>query len=234
MKIQRSWVDDRLDDVRFRLDKFPSLDYQPLPWLGIDNAPRATGAASRWKAISKVVDELEPSNAIDVGANVGYYSISLALRGIPVLSIEPEPKFFRTLNYAVRRLGLDHVGCLSLDVNPRTVGLVPETDCMLFLAVWHHMMRVNGFEQATSILCALWKRTKKVMFFETGESEMPESFPLPPEMRDDPAAFLEDFLGRVCEAGRVVSLGSHQAFDPAGNTSYRHLFSIIRMSQTNQ
>jgi hypothetical protein len=66
-----------------------------------------------------------------------------------------------------------------------------------------------------------------VLFFDTGESEMPASYGLP-SMTPDARAWLEDYLGRTCGGGRVEHLGRHRAFDPEGGPVERNLFAVVR------
>jgi hypothetical protein len=72
-----------------------------------------------------------------------------------------------------------------MPVNTETTCLLPHTDVVLLLSVWHHWVKVYGFESATQILSGLWERCNKVLFFETGENEMPADFGLP-SMGDSP------------------------------------------------
>src|SRR3954447_6857586 len=101
--IRRDSVDRAIDWMRFRLDTFPRLDYQPLPWLGLERAARSAGTDSRWTAMAAVLDEVNPASALDIGANVGWFTHKLASRGVPVVGVESNPKYYRTALYALRR-----------------------------------------------------------------------------------------------------------------------------------
>ena len=132
------------------------------------------------------------------------------------------------MTYAVEKLGLNNVGCLSLTLDSETIKLVPTTDCVLFLSVWHHTVKQHGLEEATQLLRSLWSRASVVMFFDTGEKEMPARYRLPPGLRSNPRQFLEEYLRTNCEGGEVFHLGAHQAFDPSGKSCSRNLYSIRR------
>jgi hypothetical protein len=225
--ITRQTVDRRLDRLRFALDTSPSLDYHPLPWLGKEHGQRVGGTESRWRVIETVVDELPIGSAVDVGANVGWFSISLAKRGIPTLAIEREPKFFRTLLYARSRLDLDDLSVLITSLDEHNLAAVPKSDLMLFLSVWHHLVKAHGYEAAVGLLSQLWARTEQVMFFDTGEKELPPDYGLPSL---DPTAevVLSDMLKRACPEGTVVRYGRHEAFAPTGEPCQRTLYAIFR------
>jgi len=65
------------------------------------------------------------------------------------------------------------------------------------------------------------------MLFESGQSEMPSSFRLPP-LEPDPVTFFTRFLEETCVGAEIRNLGEHRAFDPAGNECDRTMFAVIR------
>jgi hypothetical protein len=113
------------------------------------------------------------------------------------------------------------------ELRPDTVELLPATDCTILLSVWHHLVHEQGLESATDLLGALWERTGKVMFFDTGGEEMPDSYGLP-RMLPDARAWLTDYLTGTCAEGRIEHLGDHRAFDADGLPTERALFAVIR------
>ena len=78
--------------------------------------------------------------------------------------------------------------------------MLPAADCVLLLSVWHHFVREWGLEAATEMLDAIWEKTGKLLFFETGENEMPPRCRLPP-MVPDARSWLTDFLRRNLRGG---------------------------------
>lgn len=225
--ISRERVDNILDLARFRLDRFPRGVYQPVSALPVRVVTRADGCESRWEAMLPVVDRLRPRSALDVGANVGFFSLNLGGLGIPTVSVDGDPVIHRTAMLALRRSGVPDVGVLYLKLTPENVRVLPAADCVVFLSVWHHVVRSHGLAQATAVLRTLWSRTGAVMFFDTGEDEMPESFGLP-EMGPDARGWLSAYLASACTGADVEHLGSHAAFDAAGRPCRRNLFAIVR------
>jgi len=224
-----------IDWLRFRLDTFPRSrrfqrlvppDHQALPWLDLPGK-RAGGSDSRWRAIAPVLDQAEARTALDLGCNVGYFTFKMAHAGISTVGVESHPTFYRTALYATRRLRLRNVGILVLALAPETVGLLPGADAVLFLALWHHLVRSHGLDEATSMLEAVWARTRRVLVFETGEDEMPPSYGLP-RMTPDPTTWLTAFLARTCEGAEVAHLGVHAAVAPDGTDCERNLFAAVR------
>ncbi|MFF0200227.1 hypothetical protein [Streptomyces sp. NPDC005017] len=220
-------VDDAIDLVRLKLDALPDGVYQPVPGIRVRKAKRSVGTGSRWAAMEPVVERLGVESAMDVGANVGYFPMKLAQRGIPSVALEADPKCVRTAMTAVRRNQLDNVAVMALEFRPDTLGLLPTTECTILLSVWHHLVREMGLDTASDLLRGLWARTGKVMFFDSGENEMPESFGLP-RMLPTPDAWLTEYLEKNCSGGRAEHLGRHRAFDADGLPTDRALFAVIR------
>jgi SAM-dependent methyltransferase len=221
-----------IDAVQFRIDCFPMLDYQPLPWMGLAHARRSAGTEERWGAMETIISTVKARTAVDIGCNVGFFSGQMAKRGISTLGIEMDSRYFRIANYWRRRLEISNLGFLNMAVSVDTVALVPDADAILLLSVWHHWVRYFGLENATRLLSEIWRRCNKVLFFETGESEMPPRYRLPP-MLPEPAEWLENYLHANCEGGEVRHLGKFKAFAPSDCPStivMRNLWAIIRAS----
>ena len=227
--VTRSAVDDAIDLVRLRLDTFPHGIYHPVPGLPVRAAKRADGSRSRWEAMAPVVARMRVETAMDIGTNAGYFAIKLAQRGISTVAIDFDPSCVRTATTAVRRNRLDNVAILSLELRPDMVRLLPSTDCTLLLSVWHHLVRFQGLRVASDLLADVWERTDKVLFFDTGEDEMPVEFGLP-EMTPTPAAWLAEYLRATCPGSQVEHLGTHGAFDADGRLADRNLFAVVRSS----
>jgi hypothetical protein len=203
------------------------MDYQPLPWLGIHAAQRAVGVESRWRAIEGALAARDVRTGLDLGSNAGYFTIQLAHQGLATIGVEPDPRHVRIFRFAVKRLRLPNVGCLDLNVTPTTASMLPSADAVLFLSVWHHMVRSHGLKGASLIMGEVWAKTRQLLFFETGELEMPASFRLP-DMSPEPRVYLEKYLAEHCPGGKVEHLGLHDAFTPERQRCRRNLFLVVR------
>lgn len=124
MLAARRKLDDGIDLLRLKLDALPDGIYQPVPGIHVRRAKRSVGTGSRWAAMEPVVERLGVESALDVGANVGYFPIMLARRGIPSVALESDPKYVRTATTAVRRNQLDNVAVMSLEFRPDTLALL--------------------------------------------------------------------------------------------------------------
>lgn len=224
--VSRAAIDRGIDLLRLRLDTFPRGRYQPVAALP-GRAKRGDGSVSRWAAMSPIIGELGVRTAVDLGAGEGYFSIELGSSGVTSVAVEAAPGNQRTVLLAVRRSGLDNVGVLALVLRDDTVEMIPPADCSVFLSLWHHLVRDHGLESAGYVTSRIWERTGKVMFFDTGENEMPSSFGLP-AMTPDARSWLESYLSATCPGGEVQHLGRHAAFDADGRPCERNLFAVTR------
>jgi SAM-dependent methyltransferase len=225
-QLARRAVDGLLDRARLRLDRLGLQGYQPMP-MADTGGHRALGTRSRWERISPLIAELQIATALDVGCNSGWFTYQLASAGVATIGVESDPPMTRTAIYVARRARPLPMGILYLHVDASTVKLLPETDCVLFLSVWHHMVRDYGLAAADAILAALWGKTRKVLLFDTGESECIDEFRLP-AMVPTPRAWLDAHLGEVCQSAEVRNMGRHAAFAPDGTPCTRELLALMR------
>ncbi|MCC6947658.1 MAG: hypothetical protein IT539_07815 [Bradyrhizobiaceae bacterium] len=191
------------------------LDYHPMPWFGRATAQRSEGTLSR---LSTIETELEKRSirdgvVLDIGSHFGFFSLKLAEKGFFVYGAESirERVFFSFL--AAHRLKYNF-NPIALKIDRSNVSWLPGSDITLCLSVWHHWVRNFGLDNATEILAEVARKTKRVMFFDSGEGEMGERYSLPYGENDDAAAYLENYLGRLPRARSVSRLGVHQAFSP--------------------
>jgi hypothetical protein len=227
----RVGLDRVIDEARFRLDVISGADYQPLPGARathLDTTKRDAGSWSRLEQITRVVAEVGAVTAVDIGANAGFFSLSLAERGLDVAAVEADPRFGRIIAHRAHHAGLEAtVALMELTIDERTADLVPAADAVLFLSVWHHLVRRDGVEQAGAVLRTLWARARKVLFFDTGQTEMGADFRLP-DMSPSPREWIAAYLGDQCEHGTVEWYGTHQAFGPRREPATRELFAVRR------
>lgn len=211
----------------------PSIIYQPLPWLNLVEGRRTVGCQRRRSAIKKYLEEqsMRPSITLDVGANIGYFSLSFAEMGAVAYAVEAEPLNMRIANIARNQMPPD-TGTfvpLRLMCTAENAELLPSSNVTLCLSIWHHWVRHIGLDGATQILRVLLKKTSDVLFFDTGENEMPGYYNLPFAGHDS-KIWLNEYLCDLNGGDGVSCIGEYEAFTPstdenAGNVT-RSLFAI--------
>lgn len=214
----------------------PMLAYQNLPWSGITGARRAAGSEARLNAILEYLngDDRFPRSVLDIGCNVGFFSLSLAARGSFVFGVDMDPTALRVATISSRDiLGKDGAFVpIQLTCDPDTIPLLPNVDVTICLSVWHHWVRHNGLSTASRNLSLLWSKTRTALFFDSGEGEMPGYYGLP-FGNANPADWLEKYLIDLLPSATVRPLGRFPAFGPGDNENTarveRTLFSIGRI-----
>ena len=224
----RKQINSILDRLRFEFDMFPSSDYQPLPWLGKDRARFRGGAVDRWNALEPLLKELNVSSALDAGANVGYFSIRMARSDISTVAVESDPRCYRSLLYAKNKLDVRNLAVLINHIDRSTAQTLPTVDAVLFMSVWHNIIRETDLENATDILRALWEKCRHVLVFESIEVGMKAHSRLP-AMDPSPEEFFRRYLGDTCSGCiEIRRLGRFSGFEPYGPNDQRTLWAVIR------
>jgi hypothetical protein len=233
--LRRRRLDDGLDWLRFRLDTFPRnlerlrpVDYQELPWIGLQpkKAYRSRALETRWSAMLPLL-KTDIRTAVDIGSNSGWFVAQLSNLGLATIGIESDQRIARIALYARKSANLGESGLLIMNVKPENSSLIPNADVIVFLSVWHHFVRDYGLERATEMLATIWERTGRVLFFETGEAEMPDWWGLP-AMNPEPRTWLQAFLESTCEGAEIAHLGLHETVSAAGDVYERNLFAAVR------
>lgn len=200
--------------------------YQPIPWLGINESDRSSECVSRWQAIESELESFDiPGTAMDLGSQLGYFSFMLAERGWLCQSIEATRSSYEVSKLIQVASDIRGVAFSRIHIDEKNIAKLPKVDVVVFLSLWHHLCRADGFESAKSILKQALARTRRVMFFETGQSNedyMGWSHSLP-KMGPDEKKWIKELL---IEAGSndVRHLGE---FKTHLGPVRRHLFAAF-------
>lgn len=202
----------RLDTTKYIVDR-PTLDYQPLPWVGVHSAGvRGRGSVSRWEDIAARVPPGAGKAALDIGSCYGYFAIRLAELGYNVIGVDLNPRHVRIARYATPSHLRPTCNFLEMDITPQNVGTLGTVDCTLLLSVWHHWVQRFELGRATDLLATLWHHTRDSLFFESGEGEVIDEFGLP-FMAENARTWLADYLHDTCTGSRVELISEHVVGD---------------------
>ena len=179
--------------------------YQPIPQLRINiemgNADRITG---RWHAIHQALPS-DRLSVLDIGCNMGYYCFKLAELGHFVTGIDSTTLHHLVALHAKEALHLPNIAFARLWLTPDNIQTLPQFDCVLFLAVFHHWCRAYGAHAALQMLDHLYRKTNKVLFFETGQSGKNYEAHLP-DMGTSPERWMHDlFRSKGCAHVKTIS-----------------------------
>lgn len=239
---RREAILSQIDKLTFRIAtrKFglfgPTVTYQDLPWSNIKGSRRAVGSRRRFEAMQTFLqtENIPAEIVLDVGCNVGYFALSFASRGSLAYGIEMDPLPLRTATLSSKDIAAEGTFVpIPMICTPATTRLLPQCDVSICLSIWHHWVRHQGLEAATEILRNLWARTTGVLFFDTGENEMPAEYNLP--FRDaDAVEWLFQYLRAELAGSAVSNVGRFPAFAPDHRDEVeanltRTLFAIRRL-----
>ena len=206
-----SWIQFRIDTTDYFFDT-PKFDYQPIPWLGINEASvRGKATIQRWNSIKKNISP-KAKSLKDIGSNVGYFCLMAADKlGMQTIGIDIEERFLRLSEYARKKGDIANASFLNLLINKDTVVLLPKTDVTLCLSIWHHWVYEYGLKDATEILKQIWASTNQTLFFESGEEETKDEFKLPFHDKEPIATQLIAYLEKNLEYSKVEVVGQFEA-----------------------
>lgn len=186
--------------------------YQPDPFGTLKSARvdrDARGTEKKWRLLESHLPEI-PYSALDVGCNIGYFSFKMAQAGADhVIGFETErgPILVADKLKILGRVG--NVGFLVHRITPENIELLGEYDVILFLSVFHHLVYAYDLDVAKGMLKVLLSRTRRTLFFETGQGDQEfgrMARAMPRVSKEDAGAFIEDLLGE-CGAGHVTKIG---------------------------
>lgn len=238
---RRETILSQIDKLAFRIAtrKFglfgPTVTYQDLPWSGISGSRRAAGSRGRFAAMQSFLqaENLPAETVLDVGCNVGFFALSFVNQGALAYGVEMDPLPLRTATLSSKHIATGTFVPVPLTCTPETTRLLPQCDVSICLSIWHHWVRHQGLAAATEILQNIWARTNGVLFFDTGENEMPAEYNLP--FKDgDAVQWLREYLRNQLAGSAVSELGRFAAFAPDHRDEVeanltRSLFAIRRL-----
>jgi hypothetical protein len=200
----------RLDTTKYLLDN-PTFDYQPLPWIGIMDAPiRGQSTHDRWAALKGSI----PPDALtlkDIGCCVGFFCHKATEElHLFSLGIDSDARFIRIARYvAAKNIQLKNETFLEIQLNPENASIVPITDITILFSIWHHWVFDYGLESATKMLKEIWAKTNMTLYFESGEEEIEQEFKI--DFHGNARAWLKNYLKTELENSRIEVIGEFEA-----------------------
>lgn len=240
---RRQKLVDLLDNLILRLytrkyvvaGKIPG--YHPLPWIGMNAAYRSAGTRERMRAVDLYLEERadERGVVLDVGCNMGFFSLSLVQKGYFVYGVDNTVKNLRVASSIASKLKEPGPFVpILMYVDGDNVRNLPSSDVTICLSIWHHWVQELGAEAAGAILSHLFENTRDVLFFDSGEGDTPEEYGLPLDW-SDPKRAIEEYLENTLHPARISWLGSYRAFASSTpglvegkGTEMRNLFAVSK------
>jgi len=179
-------------------------NYQPLLQK---NGKRIS--EDRWKKISQHISK-DASLCLDIGCNTGYFAHEISKMGIFTIGMDTELKNIIFANSQYTTLNLVFK---NYNLNRESVQFLPDSDVIILLSVFHHLVKYNGKEEALEMLKTLASKCKKQMFFETGQpDEKGTKWCDKMSFIKDIDTWTSDFFVNQCGAQEVLCLGAFETF----------------------
>jgi SAM-dependent methyltransferase len=199
--------------------------YHPLPFkefAHLQTSSNPKSALHKWEIIMhSLPDTFEFGNAriLDVGANIGFYSMSFALLGAEVDAFEPNRQYYELGEKisSIKRLNIHwHNKSIALDdIRDKSY------DIVLMLSVFQWISQGNKFLTEAIQLLRNVNEISNVLFFELGCNSGKSSI----QVSTIPIVWIWNLLNNL-NAKNVYYLGSSSAW----KWSRRYLFACSRNS----
>ena len=193
--------------------------YQPVPWLGTKSSKREKSTFDRWQAIHEDLS-LEKGTMVDIGCNVGFFTMKFAEKGFFSLGIDGDSENIYVANLA-RQVGkVDQSAFMNCFLTPDNVTDLPDVDVITFFSVWHHWIGLYGLDKARAMLAVLWSKTKHSLYFEGGEDTEIDIL----GVNTKPQDWILEELRAVCQDAEISILGR---FDSGTHKKLGHRTLIV-------
>jgi len=216
--------------INFRLISKNIYFYQPLyklntKFLFVSNRIERE-CEDRWSAIESHIDG-QPTSFMDIGSQFGYFVLRMAEKGYFSLGVEREDDSIWLSNQVRNLSGLSNANFVKIDITPETILGLPTVDVVSCMSIFHHWAGKNhDLEYANQIMIEIAKRTKKMLFFDTGQSNENATWSEKIDfMKPSPKKWIQGYLNDL-GFSQVIHLGDFDAIHISSQK--RHLFLAIK------
>jgi len=176
--------------------------YHPIVFPEFNNVAYhrdVSGCDERLKAMLSAVEIREGDRVLDVGANVGFFSFSMAKKGAIVDSVELQSESFE-IGAALAKLYDMNVSYINKPISRKLLHHLDNSyKCALLLSVVHWVMKQCGREETIELLRDIAQRSE-IIFFEV------------PSTAEDGMVVHEDFTSlKKVKSFLVEALPEHNA-----------------------
>ncbi len=160
---------------------------------------------------------------LDIGCNTGYFSNEISKLGIFTIGLESELK---NVIVAESQHSASNLIFKQFNLDKDSARMLPKADIILFLSVFHHLVKYYSKDNAIFILQKLASKCNKQFFFETGQpDESGTKWSQKMEFINNIDLWVHDFFINECRFKEVKCLGEFETFL---TTTKRKLFLALR------
>ena len=110
------------------------VNYQPLPWIGLNQSRRTQGTLERWELMKPFIRT--PGSLLDIGCSVGYFVFKAAEMGCLAWGVDSDLESHVLSNYAKKKANFDNVQFFKGVISTNDVETLPRFDYILYLSVF--------------------------------------------------------------------------------------------------
>lgn len=124
----------------------------------------------RFQAITKFLPKNKSLTTIDIGCNLGFFTFSMAkkYRGLSI-GIDYGRNEILAAKALATKYSVDNILFIQREVTDKNAYLLPKTDVVICLSIYHHWIRKLGQKKSYQIMEGLTNSTKKYLIFDTGQ-----------------------------------------------------------------
>jgi 2-polyprenyl-3-methyl-5-hydroxy-6-metoxy-1,4-benzoquinol methylase len=145
-----------------------TVKYQLNPFIKGKQTPSLRDTQARFDLIDMVLPN-ERLTCIDIGCNEGYFAFKIAERGGFSIGLDQDRNAIMVAEARAKVHKIDNVVFSNYQLDAEKCRALPKVDVIVFLSVFHHILRHNKIEYAMNFLRAISSINTRYMIFETGQ-----------------------------------------------------------------
>jgi len=144
-------------------------NYQPNPFDIIESIT-LRDCSDRFDAISNNLPHT-PLSCLDIGCNEGYFTFKFAERGGFCVGLDAGRNEIMIADAIKQLNSVNNIVFSNSDVTLESLKGLPKFSLVIFLSVFHHIVRHNGLEYAKQYMNEISNINSKYLVFETGQPD---------------------------------------------------------------
>lgn len=142
--------------------------YQPI--FGEEAKTAIRVSSDRYKNFSRYINNSNVSNVLDIGCNIGYFSLKCSEANKFVIGVDYDFFNISVCNYLKNSYNLKNSFFQRALIDENYIDTMPSFDSVIFLSVFHHWVKEYGKNKSLLMLEKLCNKTKVCLIFETGQN----------------------------------------------------------------
>jgi len=145
--------------------------YQPIELEEFRDWYLMRDCYGKFNFMRKHVDTLGIRSVVDLGCNIGFYPYKFSELGVRSVGVDNRKEFITIANILRRRYSCD-AEYVYEDIND-FLNQCGNFDMVIYLSTHQHVVKNRGEVYALYLLRRIFRKTNKILFFETGEQHNP-------------------------------------------------------------